>query len=321
MRHIFVINPAAGKDREKKWLTDAIEKTAKKLSTKVEIYFTKCEGDTYKFAKNLRNTAQNTAQKIRLYACGGDGTLNDIVNGVYGCDNISIGCVPCGTGNDFVKNFKNKSDFLDIEKQMSAKEEPIDLIESMGKYSVNICNLGFDADVADGMERFKRLPGVSGSMAYTISVGTTLVKKLGFHAKLVFDKAKTAEEDIMLMVVGNGICYGGGYYGTPRAKLNDGLMDVCLVRKISKFKILDLIGKYKKGLHVDAPEFKGTIEYFRCKDVEIVADKPFNICRDGEVSECKTAAIHMIEKGINFINPSELLKEEKNADESFVCKL
>ncbi|MBQ5321649.1 MAG: diacylglycerol kinase family lipid kinase [Oscillospiraceae bacterium] len=317
MKHIFIINPAAGKDREKRWLVDSIKSAAEKLSQKAEIYFTKCEGDAYEFAKKA---AEDSEENLRLYACGGDGTFNETISAAVGRDNISVGCIPCGTGNDFVKNFKLKEDFLNIQKQMNAAEDKIDIIEANGNYSVNICNMGFDADVADGMLKFKRLPLVSGSMAYSLSVVTSMIKKLGFRAKIICDGIREIEEDIMMMVVANGICYGGGYYGAPKAKIDDGLMDVCIVKKLSRFKIVDLIGDYKKGNHVDEPKFKKYIEYFRCKEIEIEAEKPFTLSRDGEISKTLKANIHIIKNGVNFLNPSKQNIKRSKKDESIVCQ-
>ncbi len=316
MKHIFIINPAAGKDREKKWLCESIDAAGKKLGIEAEKYFTRGEGDAYLFAKMV----SESGEEARLYACGGDGTLNEVVNGVGVSENVSVGCVPCGTGNDFVKNFSDKSAFLDIEKQLLSETHKIDLIETMGKYSVNICNLGFDADVAGGMKKFKRLPLVNGSMAYTMAVIAGLVNKLGFRASFVFDGEKKIERDIMLMAVGNGICYGGGYYGTPEAKIDDGLLDVCIVSKISKLKILDLIKVYKDGKHVGDEKLKDIIDYFRCKTVTVKAEKPFNLSYDGEIAVTDEAEIKIIGGGLKFCNPLKL-KERTESNENLVCKL
>lgn len=316
MRHIFIINPAAGKDREKQWLIKAINAAEKKFSVKIEKYFTRGEGDALRFAREV----STSGEKLRLYACGGDGTLNEVINGVGVRDNVAVGCVPCGTGNDFVKNFNDKSVFLDIEKQICADEVKIDMIESNGKYSVNICNLGFDADVAGSMQAFKRLPLVNGSMAYSLAVVKCMLGKLGFHAELVFDGVKEIKRDIMLMAVGNGICYGGGYYGTPKAKLDDGFLDVCLVNKISKLKIIDLIKTYKVGKHVDNPDFKGIIEYFKCKKIKVKAEKPFNLSNDGEISVTDSAEINILKGGLRFCNPLKTIKERVEENEGVVCQ-
>lgn len=318
MRYIFIINPAAGKDKEKHWLRERILRAAEKLSKKVEIYFTKCEGDAFVFAKSLAGEKE----KFCLYACGGDGTFNEVVNAVAGADNISVGCVPCGTGNDFVKNFSSSDDFLDIEKQLNAEKTDIDLIEVGGKYSANICNMGFDADVADGMSKFKRLPGFSGSMAYSLSVVTSMVKKLGFRAKITCDDDRVFERDITMMVAANGICYGGGYYGAPQAKIDDGLMDVCIVKKLSRFKIAGLIGDYKKGNHVDNPKFQDIIEYFRCKKIALESSAPFTLSADGEISKCTKATINIVSGGLKFLNPtikSTKKTKRRNLNESIVC--
>jgi YegS/Rv2252/BmrU family lipid kinase len=316
MKHIFLINPAAGKDKEKKWLVELIKKSAEKLSLSAEIYFTRGEGDAFDYVSKVAEGGE----KIRFYACGGDGTFNEVVSAAVGKENVSVGCIPCGTGNDFVKNFDDINDFLDVEKQLTADEEKIDVIDADGNYSVNICNMGFDADVADGVIKFKRLPKISGNMAYSLSVITSLVKKIGFKAKIICDGEFKALENIMMMVVANGICYGGGYYGAPKAKINDGLMDVCIVKKLSRFQIAGLIGDYKKGNHLDNPKFKKYIEYFRCKNIEIESESPFTVSRDGEISKTEKAVIHIIKGGVNFLNPTIKTTKRSSKNESIVCQ-
>ncbi len=317
MKHIFIINPAAGKDREKKWLLDEINKASEKLDASIETYFTRGEGDAKEFARKIAERGE----KVRLYACGGDGTLNEVVNGVGANSQVAIGCVPCGTGNDFVKNFSDKEAFLNIEKQILASVCKIDMIEALGKYSVNILNLGFDADVADSMQQFKRLPLVSGSMSYSMAVVKCLLKKIGFKAKLIVNDKITLEKDIMLMAAGNGICYGGGYYGCPDAKIDDGLLDLCVVNKVSRLQIADLIKYYKAGTHLGNEKFKGIIDYIKCKKVFVEATNPFNLSHDGEISSTNSVEINILKGALNFCNPMITKTGERVEDsEGFVCK-
>ncbi len=317
MKYIFIINPAAGKDREKKWLLEEINKVSLKLNVSIETYFTKGEGDAKEFARKIAESGESA----RLYACGGDGTLNEVVNGVGANKNIEIGCVPCGTGNDFVKNFADKKAFLNIEKQILASVCKIDMIEALGKYSVNILNLGFDANVADSMQQFKRLPLVSGSMSYSMAVVKCVLGKIGFKAKLVIDDKITLDKKIMLMAAGNGICYGGGYYGCPDAKIDDGLLDLCVVNEVSRLQIADLIKYYKAGTFLGNKKFDGIIDYIKCKKVVVEADEPFNLSHDGEISSTSRVEINVLKGALKFCNPMEIRTSEREENsEGFVCQ-
>ena len=97
MRHLFIINPAAGK-RE---TTAKLEQQLKTLSFPHEVVYTEGAGD----AKRIAAEAAALGEPVRIYACGGDGTLNEVVNGAAGHDHVAVTCVPKGTGNDFLKVF------------------------------------------------------------------------------------------------------------------------------------------------------------------------------------------------------------------------
>ena len=141
MRHVFIINPAAGK-------VDAREKILEGLSrlhnVDYEIYLTEGVGDATAYVKDYCNTYR---EPIRFYACGGDGTLNEVANGVVGYPHASMGCFACGSGNDFVKYYGGKKYFSDVAALIEAEEEPIDLMRVGDKYAINATHFGFDSSV------------------------------------------------------------------------------------------------------------------------------------------------------------------------------
>lgn len=97
MKHLFIVNPAAGK----KGSTQALEDLLDKLSFEHKVVYTEGEGH----ARQITELAAAVKEPIRIYACGGDGTLNEVVNGAAGHDHVAVTCVPKGTGNDFLKVF------------------------------------------------------------------------------------------------------------------------------------------------------------------------------------------------------------------------
>ncbi|HAQ40909.1 MAG TPA: lipid kinase, partial [Clostridiales bacterium] len=122
-----------------------------------------------------------------FYACGGDGTLHEVVNAACGFNHVSVGVIPCGSGNDFIKNFDNADNFHSIESQINGKSVNLDLIKVMNEFAVSVCNIGFDADAAFNMHKFKKVPFVSGSGRYFLSVFYCLMKKLGKNLEIIID--------------------------------------------------------------------------------------------------------------------------------------
>ena len=108
MKHFFIINPAAGKRTQTQALSEKITAFCEEKGIEYEIYFTKGVQDAEKFVK------ESFVKGSRYYACGGDGTLNEVANAIYSCGDASVGMIPIGTGNDFPKNFSSFDDFFDF---------------------------------------------------------------------------------------------------------------------------------------------------------------------------------------------------------------
>ncbi len=168
MLHVFIINPTAGKKDSTKEIKENIYSYFKEDECIVHV--TEYPNDAEHFAKQI--ALDNPSKKIRFYSCGGDGTLNEIINGVYGFDNVSVTSYPMGSGNDFVKYYGKREDYLNVEALVNGTEVDIDLIEFNGRLGVNVFNMGFDANVAESMQKYKRFPFVGGKGAYVMGVFT-----------------------------------------------------------------------------------------------------------------------------------------------------
>ncbi|MDD6160821.1 MAG: acylglycerol kinase family protein, partial [Oscillospiraceae bacterium] len=127
MKHLFIINPNAGKKRTERRLERAIHD----LEEPWEIAYTAKEGDATRFAR----AAAESGEPVRIYACGGDGTLNAVVNGAAGFDNAAVTNIPLGTGNDFLKIFgpEHVARFLDVKALSVGPQAAMDLIDCNGK--------------------------------------------------------------------------------------------------------------------------------------------------------------------------------------------
>lgn len=298
MKHIFIINPkAGGKDS-----TNSIKNALMQLENKIdyEIYQTKEVYDACEFVKKC---CEETNEELRFYACGGDGTLNEVVNGAYGYENVSITNYPCGSGNDFIKNFGSKDDFLNLENLIEGEEIKIDVLDVNGRLAINICNLGFDATVSENFVKFRKKPFIKGHGAYTLAVFYSLLFKMKYKCKVYVDSEKVHDDYLLLSALANGKCYGGGYYCAPLAKTNDGLIDVCVVKRVSRLKFIKMIGKYKKGLHLEDPVVKKYIKYMQGKNIKVTAEQEITYTIDGENFRSKEINVKIKEKAVKFIIP------------------
>lgn len=303
-KHYFIINPNAGKFDVSKEVSSEIEKAFKGSSDEYNIYITKGRNDAEEYAKFICNKEIN--EIIRFYACGGDGTLNEVVNGIIGFDNASVSVIPHGTGNDFINNFEESIGFYDIKTQIYFKPKKIDLIKINDTYAINLCNIGFDAMVAENTNKFKKLPLINGQGAYTLSIFYSLFHKITSNLEITIDNREIIKGEFLLCVVANGLTYGGGYKGAPLAEINDGFIDLCIIKKVSRFKLIKLIGVYKNGEHLGNEELRDYFIYKRCKVINIKSDNKFSTCIDGEMFEETNINISIAENAIEFLSPTKL---------------
>lgn len=302
MKHIFVINPKAGKTDRTSEINETLKKYQGKFSC--EVYVTKGRGDGQVFVKEYLKKA-DPAETYRFYACGGDGTLYDVVNGAYGFKNAEVACYASGSGNDFVKNFGDTSKFRDLDKVINGEPKEIDLLKVDDKYCINITNYGFDGEVTFAMLKYKGWPLVTGPMAYNMAAVTTMLFHMNQYLKVTLDGKVAFDGKGLLIAVANGYCYGGGFHCAPLAKIDDGLIDVCLIKKISRFKAAPLIKKYKAGKHIDDPKLKPFVIYQKCKEVVIESTKKVAYAVDGEVFRDQKICITMLPKALKFVVPQD----------------
>ncbi len=296
MRYVFIINPTAGKGKGPDSIIPKIKEYFKGREMP-EIYVTEYQGQ----AKQLATAAAKGTERVRIFACGGEGTCFEVLNGIYGYGNVELGVIPCGSANDFLKFFGDKENFFDIEQQINAESIPIDLIKADEFYCINGCSVGMDAMVADGMKSFKRIPFVSGSMAYTLSVLRTLLKKIGIKIQTTVDGVKREAKECLFVVCANGPIYGGGYKAAPYATPMDGKLDYTVIGTVSKLKIPTLIGTYKRGEHEDLD----ICEMGQCQSLQVTAEREVPINLDGEIIHRKSINFEIVKKGINFVIPAK----------------
>ena len=299
MKHLFIINPAAGKYDHTKEYAQTVERVLRKYELEYELALSTEPGDCGVIARR----AAETGEELRIYACGGDGTLNEVVCGAAGFENVAITHFPGGSGNDFIKIFSETEPFHHLERLLDCEETRVDLIRCNGRYSVNILSMGLDARVGTEIAKYKRLPLVSGSGAYAMSLVVNLMKGLSQPMTVVLDGKTVARGQQTLVCVCNGRWYGGGYNPVPTAEPDDGLLDVLVVDKLSLANVSSLLKKYQQGRW---QECSGKIHHFRCRSAEILCEKESVVNVDGEALYTKRAEIAVVPKALRFFYPKGL---------------
>ncbi len=295
MKHVFIVNPRAGSGVS----AEAIENELKKLDIDWEIYVTAGEKDATRYVKGRCEGGK----RIRFYACGGDGTINEVASGIVGYENASMSCYPVGSGNDFVKYFGGRERFLNLKELCAGEEMLIDLIRVDDRYCVNICHFGFDTEVARTMSRVKSKSIIGGKNAYTTGVVKALISNMKTKGRVCADGEVIADGAYLLCSVANGQYVGGMFKCAPRADVSDGLLEVCLAKPVSRLKFLRLVGSYKDGRHLDDPRFSDMLVYRRCRKVEVFARPGFGVSLDGEIYETTRFTAEVMPGAIRFAVP------------------
>ena len=211
MRHIFIVNPRSGHQDA----TPVIQKALSELnpSEPYEIYVTSAPGDATQY---VRTRCQADTSPLRFYACGGDGTLNEVINGAAGFDHAAVGCYPCGSGNDFIKYFGGRKFFTDLGALMSGHEQRVDMIRVNDRYAINVVNMGFEAKTAARMIRFRHLPLMHGYRAYYGAIVLTLIDGVRHRCKIAVDGETMMDGNILLCTLANGDYVGGSFQCAAR---------------------------------------------------------------------------------------------------------
>ncbi len=320
MKTVFIVNPKAGQGKNTDLLIKSIEQMIVETGADASVYVTKAVGDAEIYT---RECCANNGP-ARFIACGGDGTLNEVLNGAIGYPDAEIGVIPRGTGNDFCRNFGDGYDFTDIRRQIYGKTVQCDAIkyntssENVNKqgYCVNMFNIGFDCNVADMTASMKKKPLVSGSLAYFLSILVTLVKKKGADLKIEIDGEAVHNGRLLLTSVANGSYCGGGIKSNPFASTSDGLININIIKNVSRLKFISLLPHYMKGTLFELRGIEKFITSRKCKHIKITPNTDvFRLCVDGEILDGGVTEFDIIPNAFNFVIPGDVVLAGENTAE------
>lgn len=300
MRHVFILNPKAGKTDCTPSLTEEIQTLFSGRSEDYEIVVTQYPGHAEQIARCCAADGVETT----LYACGGDGTLGEVAQALPGNPQLILAPVPAGTGNDFVRGLEGlpgaKTPFS-LSSLMGGQVVPLDLLLAGGRVSLNIASVGLDAAIAQNMGRFKRLPLIKGETAYMLSLLYCFFTSVRYRYRFEIDGMPQPEGDILFAVAANGRYYGGGFMAAPLADWQDGLIDFISIPAMSRLRLLPMIGSYRRGEHLQKFDF---VRFVRCRQVRILSDKPVALNRDGEITPAQNPVIEILPASARLLVPA-----------------
>ena len=288
MNYCFIVNPASGRGKGL-GVGRELEERLQYLNLDYQVLYTKAPGH----AIELAQTAKEKFECV--VAVGGDGTLNEVVNGL-GQNGCTLGLLPVGSGNDFARavSLETKLDVA-LNKLLRGRIRAVDLGKVNERYFHNGVGVGFDAHVVHTSLKVKRLRG---NAIYLYSVLRTLFKYRPVSLAMQFNN-QTHTNDYFMVTVGNGMSLGGGFLLTPDAQIDDGLFDLCLIQNMPMPSVLRNLLKVYSGKHKEDPR----VEIVRTENLKIQSEEPFAVHVDGELlgMDLTTLNVEIIPKALNVI--------------------
>ena len=312
---IVIANPISGKGRAKS-VAEQAHTALTESGRQGQLVFTSAAGD----AKSLAHEAASDGVRF-VIACGGDGTLHEVVNGMATIPDVVLGLLPCGRGNDFAAaiGVPLKPEAA-IETLLSGTPIHVDLgrcyqsstvggisesrpIETISEsrpehYFTTIATCGYDTEVS--RRAAKGTPMFAGTASYAYAAVETLFYYDPPVVHLEGDFG-TYEGPLLLAATGITNRYGGGFQIVPDALIDDGLFDVCIIRPVSSLTVLRLLVTLFWGGHVSHP----AVSMHQTRALTIETETPLLLYADGEPM-CETpVTIEIIEDGLVVMSPRE----------------
>ncbi|MFN8446093.1 MAG: diacylglycerol kinase family protein [Caldilineaceae bacterium] len=271
----LICNPMAGRGRAGQLLPE-IRSTLKSLGMATDAVATRAPGDAIQLAAEAHQ-----AGFPLVIAVGGDGTVNEVANGLVQAaqDQIAgqLGVIPVGTGNDFFKMLRPKDNWhVACTHIAERKIQRCDVGRVNNRYFVNNVGIGFDAQV--GIEA-QKIRWLRGQAVYVLALARNMLYSYRTPQVTLKLDDQTIKQSITLCTIGNGRCSGGGFWLTPNAEIDDGWLDVCFVNALSKPRILALVPRVMKGTHIHDAE----VRTVRAKRISIASSEPLPVHADGEI--------------------------------------
>ena len=288
MKKLFIISSKSGRSYD-----ETLARELLKYFDEDEIKITEKAGDTVKFAQDFRDRGGEI-----LYIKGGDGALSEVASVLAGSE-TALGLIPGGTGNDFSKNFSYHN--FKLENIFDYEIAPIDLIEVNGKICINVTSLGFDTNVLKYAYDIMKRKKLGGRLGYFYGVVKSVMNLENVDLKISCLDEKNEEVNLsgsfLISALCNGSYYGNGFNPAPKAKIDDGLLNLILAEKMSPLRIASLFTSYRRGDHLG----KSGVREILTRSGKISADREFLYNIDGEIYSAKDLKYRILEKKLKWI--------------------
>lgn len=284
-RYLIVVNPMTNRQRRKK-LNDLL-KALEERCYQYEVFHTLAS-----WQLNQEYFRQHLSLYTDVIALGGDGTINLVLNGIIDLD-VRLGVIPCGTGNDFVRNIYKNGD-NPIDTVLGDHEKVIDAGKCNERYFLNVLGVGYDGALVEAIN--KTPPGRFRGLVY---IWHALKQLPAYQEKMTELKSEqNKNQDCFVVAFGNGRYFGNGMKITPEARLNDGLLDCCWVGKTGLVNKCYYLLRIFAGKHLNAP----IVDYWQGKRFQVTTPG-LPIEGDGESFGHTPADIRVIKNAVRIKIP------------------
>lgn len=293
MKHIFIVNPVAGKND----IIDVIcniYTSCEKNGLVPDLEITKDVGD----AKRKSNYYATQNEECVIYSVGGDGTLNEVINGIANT-NATLGVIPTGSGNDFYRMLSNSKEDA-LERTIEGTVDQINLGKANDNYFINIASIGYDAEVAANVWMMKNREIIPNNMIYYASIFYTLFTFKHPKVQISFNDM-SLEQQITLLAICNGRYYGNGVPIAPRANISDDVFDIYLADKINKARIPLLLTKVLKGEH----EQFDFVHNYQTDYIKVASEEPIHCNIDGEIITSDNFEFSIVKDKMKVLRPKK----------------
>jgi len=287
MKYLIIANEFSGTDKGRKVLAET-----ETYFSNHSLEYTLHRTEYTRHATQLTKDAVSAGYKF-IIGIGGDGTFNEIVNGLDldKDSDVSLAFIPSGSGNDFVRNTNLKGSTTEILDYIFQNHPTkVDCCIVNDTKFINMCGLGLDVELVLRQQKIKKV--FKGQMSYYLALMYTIFAIRFRKMRYSIDDGELVEEPLLLLAVGNGTTYGGGLPIAPLAEIRDGFLDVCVIKKLPRLSVPRLLIKFLKGKHIGEKKY---VNYYKCKKLYVECDSPYPVNIDGELflyPPCKFEIVH-----------------------------
>lgn len=301
---IFIVNPISANGRtSKRWTR--LEKDLQEKGYIFDVAYTRRPMHAVDITRNALQTGFE-----RVIAVGGDGTINEVINGFYlGGEKISrnaaLSVLPMGTGGDFTRHLNIKRDINYVYHLLEQDcKRACDIVHAKftgwdgnpkERYYLNICDTGLGSETCASVNRSSKALG--GFLSFLLAALNSLITYKNRQLTVKVDGIEVFKGKSILTAVGNGKYFGGGVKIAPHAKIDDGLLDIVVIEDMSKWELLRNLPKAYKGEHLQHPQVK----YFQGETVNLQSEEKIYLELDGESPGYGNIELKLCPQGIMLV--------------------